>query len=163
MKALSLYQPWAWLMVNGYKDIENRTWKPSNPWLKFRGICLVHASKTIDEDCYTFVRDKFPALRASLPTGDQLKRGGIVGQFDIVDCVTEHPSPWFFGLYGFVVRDAKPLPFVPCKGALGFFEIPAATYAPTQAPCADLFSASAPATDSDVVDPRCPRFPQARE
>jgi hypothetical protein len=26
MKALSLMQPWAWLMVNGHKDIENRNW-----------------------------------------------------------------------------------------------------------------------------------------
>jgi len=26
MKALSILQPWAWLVVNGHKDIENRTW-----------------------------------------------------------------------------------------------------------------------------------------
>ena len=25
--ALSIRQPWAWLIVNGYKDIENRDWK----------------------------------------------------------------------------------------------------------------------------------------
>ena len=28
MKALSIRQPWAWLIVNGYKDVENRTWGP---------------------------------------------------------------------------------------------------------------------------------------
>ncbi len=51
MKALSIRQPWAWLIVNGYKDVENRTWdcprtfhpperiyvhaglKPSNLWI----------------------------------------------------------------------------------------------------------------------------------
>ena len=26
MKALSIRQPWAWLVCKGYKDIDNRTW-----------------------------------------------------------------------------------------------------------------------------------------
>ncbi|WP_245839042.1 ASCH domain-containing protein [Yersinia kristensenii] len=39
MKALSIRQPWAWLIVNGYKDIENRTWNT-----KCRGPVLIHAS-----------------------------------------------------------------------------------------------------------------------
>jgi len=26
MKALSIRQPYAWLIIHGYKDIENRTW-----------------------------------------------------------------------------------------------------------------------------------------
>ena len=30
--ALSIQQPWAWFIVNGYKDVENRTWST-----KFRG------------------------------------------------------------------------------------------------------------------------------
>ncbi|WP_229215634.1 ASCH domain-containing protein [Duganella sp. CY15W] len=40
MKALSIRQPWAWLIVNGYKDIENRSWSTN-----VRGKVLVHASK----------------------------------------------------------------------------------------------------------------------
>ena len=27
MKALSIQQPWAWLIVNGFKRVENRRWK----------------------------------------------------------------------------------------------------------------------------------------
>jgi hypothetical protein len=27
MKVLVVRQPWAWLIVNGFKDIENRSWK----------------------------------------------------------------------------------------------------------------------------------------
>jgi hypothetical protein len=42
----------------------------------------------------------------------------------IVDCVAVSASPWFFGGFGFVLRDPKPLPFIPWKGQLGFFEIP---------------------------------------
>jgi hypothetical protein len=26
LKAISIRQPWAWLIVNGYKDVENRIW-----------------------------------------------------------------------------------------------------------------------------------------
>jgi hypothetical protein len=29
MSALTIRQPYAWLMVNGYKVIENRSWKPA--------------------------------------------------------------------------------------------------------------------------------------
>jgi len=43
LPALSIWQPWAWLIANGYKDIENRTW-----WTKFRGPFLIHASKRMD-------------------------------------------------------------------------------------------------------------------
>jgi ASCH domain len=40
MKAPSIRQRWAWLIVNGHKDIENRAWPT-----KFRGRVLIHASK----------------------------------------------------------------------------------------------------------------------
>jgi hypothetical protein len=58
---------------------------------------------------------------------DYLKAGcgRIVGQVDIVDCVDDSTSPWFFGKYGFVLRN--PVAFecqVPFKGALGFFDVP---------------------------------------
>ncbi len=41
---------------------------------------------------------------------------------DIVDCVNQSDSEWFFGDYGFVLNNARPLPFIPCKGALSFFK-----------------------------------------
>jgi hypothetical protein len=41
MKAITIKQPWAFLIVEGVKDIENRTWKTN-----FRGRVLIHASKT---------------------------------------------------------------------------------------------------------------------
>jgi hypothetical protein len=37
--------------------------------------------------------------------------------------VKQHSSPWFFGKYGFVLEDAKPVDFVPYKGQLGFFDV----------------------------------------
>ena len=42
----------------------------------------------------------------------------------IVDCVSSMDSRWFFGKYGFELRDAFPVDLIPCKGALGFFKPP---------------------------------------
>lgn len=42
---------------------------------------------------------------------------------NIVNCVGNWNSPWFSGPFGFVLRYAKPLPFHPCPGRLGFFEV----------------------------------------
>ena len=45
MKALSIRQPWAWLILHGGKDIENRDWAT-----RFRGRVLIHASKGVTQD-----------------------------------------------------------------------------------------------------------------
>ena len=50
--------------------------------------------------------------------------GGIVGAVTIVDCVTESDSPWFTGPYGWCLADPTPLPFIPYKGTLRFFDVP---------------------------------------
>lgn len=116
--ALSIRQPWAWLIVNGWKDIENRDWST-----KFRGQFLVHAPKGMTsqeyEDCADMAEHNVVPI--TLPEFDSLNRGGIVGQAELVDCVEDHPSYWFAGRYGFVIQNAKPLQFQRCKGALGFF------------------------------------------
>jgi hypothetical protein len=106
------------------KDIENRDWERA-----YRGRVLIHASKGMTkaeyEDCFDLcVQLKMEGITVQLPPMDDLERGGIVGEATITDCVTRSTSPWFFGDYGFVLKDAKPLPFVPTKGALGFFNVP---------------------------------------
>lgn len=45
--ALTVQQPWAWLIVKGYKPIENRTWRTD-----FRGRLVIHAGKTFDTAGY---------------------------------------------------------------------------------------------------------------
>ena len=115
MKALSLRQPWAWLVVAGYKDVENRTWAT-----RFRGMFLIHASKTFDHVGYKRVLHE---MNLALPDPGEFERGGIVGLAELVDCVTQHDSPWFWGPYGFVLRKARPLPFQPLRGMLGLFPV----------------------------------------
>lgn len=117
-KALSIRQPWAWLIVNGLKDIENRSW-PTH----FRGRIYVHAGKGMTREEYEAAYDTAvdANIGIELPPFEKLERGGIVGAVDIVDCVNNSESPWFFGPMGFVLKNPKVLPFMPCKGALGFF------------------------------------------
>ncbi len=116
MKALSIRQPWAWLIVNGYKDIENRTWATN-----FRGSVLIHAGKTPDdvsllEIIYYYGLDLDPAEVV-------VQYGGIVGQAEITACVRRYESKWFHGPYGFVLQNARPLPFLSNRGSLGLFEV----------------------------------------
>lgn len=114
MKALSIQQPWAWLIVNGYKDIENRDWETRG-----RGRVYIHAGKKIDKDAIWWIKQEFPHI----PLPETFDAGGIVGEARIVDCVTKSDSPWFFGKFGFVIKDAIPVPFRPYKGQLGFFPV----------------------------------------
>lgn len=116
--ALSIRQPWAWLIVNGYKPVENRDW-PTN----YRGPVLIHASKTRDPEGYSQALQICELLGITLPPLDDLPKGGIVGEATLHDCVTESDSPWFVGEHGFLLRDARPLPFVPLRGWLGFFNV----------------------------------------
>ncbi len=123
MKALSIRQPWAWLICAGYKDIENRGWATS-----FRGRFYVHAGKRSDltEGSIMFLKDAVKKTGKFWPTGplwrDVLRFGAIIGEVDIVDCVTESPSPWFVGPYGFVLANPRAYDTpIPCRGQLGFF------------------------------------------
>ena len=113
MKALSIRQPWAWLIVHGHKDIENRTWKTS-----FRGRFLVHASLKFDDAGYEDVRRLFDI---PLPPTHSFDLGGIIGTATIIDCAEQSDSPWFSGPYGFILQNPQPLPFLALRGQLGFF------------------------------------------
>lgn len=117
MKTLSIRQPWAWLIVNGYKDIENRTWETN-----LRGRIYIHASKGMTQAEYDDCAALAQNLGVTLPPADQLERGGIVGAADIADCVSTSDSSWFFGPFGFRLANVKKLPFMPCRGSLGFFD-----------------------------------------
>lgn len=116
--ALSIRQPWAWLIVMGHKTIENRGWMTS-----FRGPAFIHAAKGMTEDeyeaCRAFALKIDPAI--PFPMARHLERGGIVGLAEVTDSVRNHPSPWFVGPVGFVLARPRPLPFERCRGELGFF------------------------------------------
>ncbi|MER9628355.1 ASCH domain-containing protein [Mesorhizobium sp. M0296] len=120
-RALSIMQPWAWLIVNGHKHIENRDWPT-----KFRGPVCIHAGKKFDQDCaWELSLNRHPVTGERFTVADGEPHtdecGGIVGVAEIVGCVRASPSKWFVGKYGFVIANARPVEFIPVKGALGFF------------------------------------------
>lgn len=137
MKALSVRNPWAWLIVRpdivdeearrqaymdgAIKDIENRSRRTN-----FRGRFLIHASLGMTHREYDDVRDFLVtvALDIVLPPLHELQFGGIVGSATLVDCVDSSASRWYMGQKGYVLCDARACPFISCKGALGFFEVP---------------------------------------
>ena len=117
--ALSVRQPWAWLIVQGYKDVENRDWPTSR-----RGTFAIHASKSAtgqDRLDYEHVALQFPNI--SLPGFDEFDRGGIIGTARLVMCVTSCRSPWFRGRFGFMLADPQRCLFAPARGQPGFFPI----------------------------------------
>ena len=115
LPALAIRQPYAWLVVNGIKDIENRSRRTH-----YRGQILIHASLNAD----LLFADSLSELstRAGVEFPESFKTGGIVGIAEIIACERRSSSTWKDpSSWGWVLTNARPLPFRPCKGALGFF------------------------------------------
>lgn len=120
VRALSIRQPWAWLIIHGGKNVENRTWPT-----KFRGRFFVHAAQkmtALEYECAAGFA--FCNFGIAVPEMADLERGGIIGEADLVGCQYWHGqgSKWHErDLFGFYLADVKPLPFISCRGALSFF------------------------------------------
>ena len=116
MKALSVRQPWAWLICAGHKDVENRVWRTD-----YREPLLIHASRTYDKMGELWVRKTFPHI--SIPS---LDLGCIIGRVNLTSCVKSFSSPWAEeGLWHWVLTD--PVLFkhpIPCRGHLGLWTPP---------------------------------------
>jgi len=101
MKALTIKQPWAQLIVDGIKDIENRTWKTN-----FRGRVYIHAgakhpdgfSRHLTEnqlkDFHSYVDKEVYDCYAGSNLLGHLTLSAIIGEVEIIDCVLNHTSVW---------------------------------------------------------------------
>ena len=72
MKALTIKNPWATLIVDGYKKYEFRSWKTN-----YRGKILIHAGLSLEKDTL----NRFKDYNLDCITG------AIIGEADIVDCI----------------------------------------------------------------------------
>lgn len=120
--ALSVRQPWAWAIVFGGKDIENR-----GPMAVRRGgmrpaRVAVHAAKGMTRDEYDSARDFMRRLGVECPRPDDLIRGAVIGAVDVIDIVKRSGSPWFFGPRGLVLQNPGFVDPVPARGQLGYFD-----------------------------------------
>lgn len=126
--ALSVRQPWATLIVFGIKTIEIRSWSS-----KRVGPIYIHAGQSADrrDEGWKFVPKHLQEFTE--------QRGGLVGQAHLVECV-RYDTPdqfardvrkhfnnpnWFAPprMFGLVLKDPKPCPFLPCRGDLYFFPV----------------------------------------
>ena len=73
MKVITIKQPWATLIVEGYKRFEFRSWKTN-----YRGDILIHAGKGIDKEA-------MERLKKYLP--NEIPLGKIIGKATLTDCV----------------------------------------------------------------------------
>lgn len=72
MKALTIKEPWASLIVNGYKKYEFRSWKTN-----YRGKILIHAGMSIEKDMLGNIKDY----------NIEINKGAIIGEADLADCI----------------------------------------------------------------------------
>lgn len=72
MKALTVKEPWASLIINGYKEYEFRSWKTN-----YRGRILIHAGLTLEKD----VSKKFKDYNLNYGKGE------IIGEATLTDCI----------------------------------------------------------------------------
>jgi hypothetical protein len=135
--ALSIRQPWAWLICNNYKPLENRDRKIGS----HTGPLLIHAGARMTLDDYhaafIFVASFDIQIAQSIPGFKELKElcGGIVGFANVkgisqvigcglrYDIIEQAFGPWWTGpvAYHFEAGASRCIPFKPCKGRLGFF------------------------------------------
>ena len=71
---LSIRQPYAWLIVNGFKPVENRTWPT-----RFRGRILIHAGVTYPKGEYADDAESFGSRYGIGYPAREAMIGGIVG------------------------------------------------------------------------------------
>ena len=114
-KAITIKQPWAWLIIHGDKDVENRTW-----FAHYRGPVFIHASKSFDQDGFEYVQRKG---LWHFNNSENFVKGGIVGIVRIEGCTKSYDSEWFEGPFGFVLYKPQAVKFTPCRGQLGIWDI----------------------------------------
>lgn len=72
MKTITIKEPWATLITEGYKEYEFRVWKTN-----YRGDILLHAGKSYDEDNLARFKDKNLTYSP----------GKIIAKAKLTDCV----------------------------------------------------------------------------
>lgn len=150
MRALTIKQPWASLIIGwhddrgawhpGPKSIENRGWRP--PQSMIGEQIAIHAGKSEDDSVGASIRSSkhiynpgtsditdhyrdYPGRAAPLPLGAVIGVAMLVGAVDSMSVLCSEDAEWYMGEIGLVLRKRISIPEpVPCRGALGFWTLP---------------------------------------
>lgn len=120
LRALTVQQPFAWAILHGGKDVENRSWNTN-----YRGWVLIHAGKTLDEQAAIaeLENDGGPDPRDTISMDAWMARGAVIGAVHLSDVVPNSPSRWALpGHRHFVLTFPRPFtsPII-CRGALSLW------------------------------------------
>ena len=138
MRILTVRQPWAWAIIHGGKNVENRS---RNIAGEYRGPVAIHAGLQFDFDGHRESKHLFPANPYAHWRRSDWEFGAIIGVVDLVDvhkaweaeCWRDSIagsittcSPWAVGEgYHLVLANPRPLSEpIPYKGALGLRRLP---------------------------------------
>jgi len=134
MRALSIKEPWAILVVSGEKSIEVRKWMGCPQHVIGQDIAI-HAGRKIDDSAPQEIRNRAFQVSGAW----QGQRGGIIGKATLVDVLRFtmsnfedlyeahlNPPAWFEdGLIGLQLIGPVRFPeMIPYRGRLGFFDVP---------------------------------------
>ena len=122
MKVLTIKEPYATLIINGYKEYEFRSWKTN-----YRGRVLIHAGLSIDRD----ILEDFKSYSI------KCNPGYILGEVELIDCIKIDEdfnskltsiNPLIYGrknhvgYYAWKLKVIKKYDkLIPCKGKLGIW------------------------------------------
>lgn len=155
--ALTIHQPWPWLIVKGHKPVENRSWAIAPKRLPLR--IYIHAGAStvsmFNPGVWSFIREHLAPLALLEMEQAAFPLGAIVGEATITSCVRSHPSPFFVGPVGFVLWDVvgceKPIPYL---GQQGLFKVTAQELASAR---------MRPSPRVVAMPPRQPSFAESKE
>lgn len=130
MKAITILEPWATLIIEGKKCIETRNWDTN-----YRGTVLIHSSKTLmqNKDYVEHLMNFVDSAHSSF------NRGCIIGEVELVDIIPITPdffrlvketnyidfitSEWGYSKYAWIFDKPKIYEQpIPAKGNLGLWE-----------------------------------------
>lgn len=148
IRGLTVYRPWSEYIADGLKPLENRNW---TPWKSMLGKYLaIHASARWDGEGADFIeraRSRFPFKR---PKAMEECKTGIIAVARLVGWIEIGPhgpgqtktiamlpghgyqfktdGPWFFGRYGWLLRDVVRIAPLEVKGKQGLWTLDPDTY-----------------------------------
>lgn len=142
LRILTVRQPWAWAIIHGGKDVENRTRNVAGTYC---GPVAIHVAGKYAEYVDSIALDDATERWHDAPGADcnhhpwKANVGRIIGVVDLVDVhradrcsdVPPHCSPWAEpGAHHLILANPRPLAEpIPYRGALGLRRLDAETSA----------------------------------
>ncbi len=115
-RAIVIHQPWAWAIIHGCKDVENRTWRT-----KHRGPLLIVAGKTEPAPANIILVEAM--ICQPIPPAE-LVLGGVIGRVNVVETTRDSSSPWAeAGMWHWVLDSPEALPYREVRGRPGIFDV----------------------------------------